>query len=121
RRGAAERHRCDLALRLWLADLPRRPDVLCRSGRPQAHRRPAVVLRQGDQRSLARTGAAAQAPRRRRQDIRVAGRESESGLMAVSNRGSAPLPLAGRDWGWGSTRAVPMLPPPSLTLPRKGG
>ena len=39
----AERHRRDLALWLWLADLSRRPDVLCRPGRPQAHRRPAVV------------------------------------------------------------------------------
>ena len=42
-RGASERHRRDLALWLWLADLPRRPDVLCRPGRPQAHRRPAVA------------------------------------------------------------------------------
>ena len=32
-RGASERHRRDLALRLWLADLPRRPDVL---GRPRS-------------------------------------------------------------------------------------
>ena len=39
----------------------------------QAHRRPAVVLRQGDQRSVAGAVAAAQAPRRRRQDVRVAG------------------------------------------------
>ena len=38
-------------------------------------------LRQGDQRSLARAGAAAQAPRRRRQDLCVAGADGESGLM----------------------------------------
>ena len=37
---------------------------------------------------------------------------------------SAPLPLAGRGWGWGSMRAARSSPssrPPSLTLPRKGG
>src|SRR6188472_4250739 len=34
---------------------------------------------------------------------------------------SAPSPLAGEGWGEGSTRAVPMTPPLSLTLPRKGG
>ena len=80
-RGAAERYRRDLALRLWLADLSRRPDVLCRPGRSQAHRRSAVVLRQGNQRSLARTGAAAQASRRGGQDLCVAGRAVEGGLM----------------------------------------
>src|SRR3954462_1534137 len=63
-----------------MADLSRRSDVLCRPGRPQAHRRPVVVLRQGDQRSLARTGAAAQASRRGRQDLCVAG-AVEGGLM----------------------------------------
>ena len=83
-RGAAERHRRDLALWLWLADLPRRPDVLCRPGRAEAHRRPSVALRQGDQRSLARAGAAAQAPRRGRQDVCVAGREIEGGLMGTA-------------------------------------
>ena len=39
----------------------------------------------------------------------------------VSTTARAPLPLAGRGWGRGSTRALPMRPPPSLTLPRKGG
>ena len=81
-RGASERHRRDLALWLWLADLSRRPDVLRRPGRPQAHRRSSVLLRQGDQRSLAGAVAAAQASRRRRQDLCVAGRKGESGLMS---------------------------------------
>jgi 3-hydroxyacyl-CoA dehydrogenase len=45
---------------------------------PQAHRRPSLLLRQGDQRSLARAGAAAQASGRRRQDLCVAGRESKA-------------------------------------------
>ena len=80
-RGAAERYRRDLALRLWLADLSRRPDVLCRPGRAEAHRRSSVLLRQGNQRSLARTGAAAQASRRGRQDLCVAGPAVEGGLM----------------------------------------
>src|SRR5438046_2983001 len=39
----------------------------------------------------------------------------------VSTRFCAPLPLAGRGRGWGSTPAVPMLLPPSLPLPHKGG
>ena len=77
-RGASERHRRDLALWLRLADLSRRPDVLCRPGRPQAHRRPAVLLCQGDQRSLAGAGAAAEAPRRRRQDVCVAGADAKA-------------------------------------------
>src|SRR3954451_19091239 len=39
----------------------------------------------------------------------------------VSTVFCAPLPLAGRGRGWGSTPAVPMLLSPSLSLPRKGG
>src|SRR5882757_7896624 len=48
-------------------------------------------------------------------------------LSAVLARPSTPLPLAGseasgaRSRGWGSTRAVPMPPPLSPALPRKGG
>ena len=83
-RCASERHRCDLALWLWLADLSRRPDVLGRPGRAEAHRRSSVLLRQGDQRSLAGAGAAAQAPRRRRQDLCLARRAVEGGLMGLT-------------------------------------
>jgi hypothetical protein len=36
-------------------------------------------------------------------------------------RWCAPSPLVEEGWGEGSTRAVPMRPPPSLTLPHKGG
>ena len=39
----AERHRRGLALRLWLADLSRRPDVLGRQRRPEAHRRSSLL------------------------------------------------------------------------------
>src|SRR6266851_1680166 len=35
--------------------------------------------------------------------------------------GRAPLPFAGRGWGWGSTRGPPPWLPPTPTLPRKGG
>ena len=43
-----------------------------------------VLLRQGDQRSLAGARAAAEAPRRRRQDLCLAGgREVESGVMEL--------------------------------------
>jgi len=46
---------------IWLygmgwAGLSRRPDCSRRSGGLKAHRRSAVVLRQGDQRSVARAG-----------------------------------------------------------------
>ena len=68
-------------------------------GRPQAHRRPAVVLRQGDQRSVAGARAAAEAARRRRQDLRVAGGDGESGVMGLRHDATAsllPSPLRGR-------------------------
>ena len=48
RRGhrlSRERHRRDLGLRLWLADLARRADVLCRSCGPRLCARPARELR----------------------------------------------------------------------------
>ena len=112
-RGAGERHRRGLALRLWLADLSRRPDVLGRQHRPQAHRRSSLLLCQGDQRSFARARAAPEAPRRRRQDLRVArGREVESGVMGwyaffVSFRGARSANPEPRDSGFGAARYRP--------------
>ena len=95
--------------------------------RPEAHRRPPVVLCQGDQRSLARAGAAAEAPRRRRQDLRLAGAAVEGGLMSFLDRvtpgaHSAPLPLAGRGRGWGcrSRLACLWLDPPPDPSPQGG-
>ncbi|MGY4465061.1 3-hydroxyacyl-CoA dehydrogenase [Bradyrhizobium sp. LB9.1b] len=83
-RGASLRYRCGLALRLWLADLPRRPDVLGRQRRPQAHRRSSLLLCQGDQRPQPRARAAAEEARGRRQDLRLAGGGVESGLIGLA-------------------------------------
>ncbi len=51
-----ERHRRDLALRVWMADPPRRSDVLCRPGWPEAHRRAARILCRPPQRAGLETG-----------------------------------------------------------------
>ncbi len=49
-------------------------------------------LCQGNQRSLARTGAAAQAPCGRRQDLCVAGADGESGVMGMNRMCLGPCP-----------------------------
>ena len=68
-RGAAERHRRGLALRLWLAGLSRRADVLCRQRRPEEGRRAAwrTTPRRPAMRRWSRAAAAEEA-RRRGQD-----------------------------------------------------
>src|SRR6266567_7562845 len=47
-------------------------------------------------------------------------REKAMVRLLAPQRRSAPSPLAGEGWGEGATRAVPMTPPLSLPLPRKG-
>jgi len=101
---------------------------------PQAHRRPAVVLRRR-QRSLARTRAAASSASRRRQDVRVAGADGERRLDARapensfirkgpygtirSPRGTLPdlLSQAAADYG---ARAGDRIPRPLPSATRAG-
>src|SRR5262249_23756301 len=78
-----------LALWLWLADLPRRSDVLGRHGGAEAHRRSSLLLRQGDQRSVARAVHAAQAACGCPRPLSFAGCAVEGGLV---NFGGMPAP-----------------------------
>ena len=69
-RRAARRHRRDLGVRLWLAGVARRPDVLCRPDRPWAGARPAESLRRAVRRREPAPGGADDPPRRRGQRLR---------------------------------------------------
>src|SRR5690606_30858345 len=118
---------CDLDLRLRLADLSWRTDVLRRPDRPQAHCRPAVVLRQGNQRSVAGAGAAVEEAGSGRQDLRVAGCGQEGGVMLAATASLSPglvrhPPLLRGRGREGNICALCIAgSPPSLTLCHKVG
>ena len=122
-RGASERHRRDLALRLWLADLSRRPDVLRRPGRPASTsptgcrstpRKPTIP------RSNRRRCSSASPPKARplrRWRRRRKRRDGDSD----TDRASFPSPLRGGSGMRGSCGAAPPCGPPLPTLPEGGG